>query len=523
MSSRQSSSAEDSLVELLVQAQQRHSLFPPPSAQRQPVVVAVSGGVDSVVLLHLLAQVVGIWQLELHVAHVDHALRPTSTADAAFVRALAEQMSLPFHTTRLDAVALRTASDGLEAAARHARYRFLCATALNVTPAEMVPVLAVAHHADDQAETVLLRLAQGSGLRGLGAMRPISTIDDSALASRPVRVVRPLLAARRNEIVAYARRHGLAWREDESNQDETHPRNLVRHQVLPLLARINPQIVATLARTADLLAEESDRLEAYDARALRESIVMQDQERIVLRLARLQRLAASEVRSVLRLALTTLDADVRAIGSQQLAALALSTVETTQRSGPHPLAGGMAWSVVALPDEGLALALHRRYALPLPPSTPWFDDANRQSGAIAVPRSGAVTLGGWRLECAVLNRTQLAEAWRENPDRWTVYIDADVATAAVLAPPQPAQKIDPLGMAGRRKSLGDLFTDARIEPGLRRGWPVLLDAKDGRVLWVCGLAQSHATRITDATRLVWLLRWRSNAEISTHPTTKKEL
>lgn len=522
MAFRQSSFAEDPLVELLVQAQQRHNLFVPPSAQRQPVVVAVSGGVDSVALLHLLAQMMEIWQFELHVAHVDHALRPTSAADAVFVRNLAEQMSLPFHTTRLDAVALRAAPDGLEAAARRARYRFLCATALNVTPGTMVPVLAVAHHADDQAETVLLRLAQGSGLRGLGAMRPISTIDDPAQASHPVRVVRPLLAARHDEIVAYARRHGLAWREDESNQDESHPRNLVRHQVLPLLAHINPQIVATLARTADLLAEEGNRLAAYDVRALRESIVTQDRERIVLHLARLQRMSVSEVRSVLHLALTTLDADMRAIGSQQLAALALSTAEATQRSGPHPLAGEVAWSIIALPDEGLALALHRQHSLPLPPSTPWFDDASRQSGAIAVPRSGAVTLGGWRLECAVFDRSQLAEEWRENPDRWTAYIDADAVTAAVLAPPQPAQKIDPLGMAGRRKSLGNLFTDARIEPRLRRSWPVLLDAKDGRVLWVCGLAQSHATRITDATRSVWLLRWRNNSDISTHSTIEKE-
>jgi tRNA(Ile)-lysidine synthase len=522
MSSKQSPDVQDSLVELLVQTQRRHNLFPPPWAQHQPVVVAVSGGVDSVALLHLLAQMAEIWQLELHVAHVDHALRPTSAADAAFVRDLAEQMSLPFYTTRLDAAALRAAPDGLEAAARRVRYRFLCATALNVTPAAMVPVLAVAHHADDQAETVLLRLAQGSGLRGLGAMRPVSTIDDPALTLRPVRVVRPLLAARRAEIVAYARRRDLAWREDESNQDESHPRNLVRHQVLPLLARINPQIVATLARTADLLAEEGDRLAAHDARALRESIVMQDRERILLDLARLQQMSLGEVRSVLHRALTMLDADMRAIGSQQLAALALSVSETTQRSGPHPLAGWLAWSVVALSDEGLALALHRQHALPLPPSMPWFDEASQQSGAIVVPRSGSAALGGWRLECAVLDRSQLPEDWRRNPDRWTAYIDADAVAVAVLAPPQPTQKIDPLGMAGRRKSLGDLFTDARIEPGLRRGWPVLLDVKDGRVLWVCGLAQSHATRITDATRSVWLLRWRSDAEISNHPTTEKE-
>lgn len=515
MSSKPLSATQDSLVELVVQAQQRYNLFPSPLAQPQPVVVAVSGGVDSVVSLHVLVELAVLLRLKLHIAHVDHALRPTSTADAAFVRDLAEQMSLPFHMTRLDADALRNDPAGLEAAARRARYHFLCTTAVNVTPSAQVPVLAVAHHADDQAETVLLRLTQGSGLRGLGAMRPVSHIDDVALTPRPVRVVRPLLTARRTEIVAYAVRHGLAWREDESNVDEARPRNLVRHQVLPLLARINPQVVATLARTADLFAGEGDRLAAYDARMLRESALMQDGERIVLHLARLRQMSPGEVRSVLHLALTMLDADIRAIGLQQLSALALSTLEATSRTGPHPLAKGVAWSVVALPDVGLALALHRQRALPLPPTMPWFDELSQQCGAISVPMIGSVTLSGWRLKCTVLDRSQLPEDWRQNPDRWTAYIDADIVTATVLTPPQPTQKIDPLGMAGQHKSLGDLFTDARIEPGVRRGWPVLLEVKDGRVLWVCGLAQSHATRITDTTRSVWVLQWRPDTKIGT--------
>jgi len=530
MSPKQPPNAQKTLIDLFAQAQQQHNLFPSPpeqspAGQDQPIVVAVSGGVDSIALLHLLVQSKASWQLTLHVAHVDHALRPASAEDAAFVRHLAEQLALPFHTTRLDAAALRAAPDGLEAAARHARYRFLYAIALNVTPATMVPIIAVAHHADDQAETVLLRLTQGSGLRGLGAMRAATTIDDPALVSRPVRVVRPLLAATRAEIAYYAKHHGLTWREDESNQDEAHPRNLVRHQVLPLLARINPQVVATLARTADLLAEEGDRLAVHDAHTLARIMYCQDKERILLHLAELRQLSAGEVRGVLHHALTAIGADMRAIGSRQLSMLAHAVAQTTRRSGPHPLAAGLAWSIVALPGEGLALALHRQHTLPLPLAGPWFDETSGTQDEIPLPLTGAVVLNGWRLECIVIDRAALPEHWRQNPDRWTAYFDADSVTAATLAPAKlaptrPAPKIDPLGMAGRRKSIGDLFTDARIEPALRHGWPVVLEQESGRVLWVCGLTQSHSTRITDATQNVWVLRWRR--EVTYHPTTEKE-
>ncbi len=514
MSSKRSPFVSDPLIASLVQAQQRHTLFPPPAARRHPVVVAVSGGIDSITLLHILVRIQVKWHLELHIAHVDHALRPDSAADAEFVRALAAQWRLPFHTTRLDAAALHAAPAGLEAAARHARYRFLCTISFNVAPAPMVPTLVTAHHADDQAETVLLRLVQGGGLHGLAAMRPISAIDDPALTPQPVRVVRPLLAVPRAEIAAYARRHGLTWREDASNCDETRPRNLLRRQVLPLLARINPQVVATLGRTADLLAEEADRLASYDAALLEQCSVQQDHDRIVLRLATLQQMSAVEVRSVLHRALAQLHSDLREIGSQQIAALAASVTAAVRRSGPHPLARGLAWSIVALPDAGLALALHRRHVLPMQPSTPWFDIVNQPVAALAVPGVGWVALGGWRLECAVIDRADLPHDWQCNSDRWTAYFDASAidsraATAATLAPPRPGARIDPLGMDGRRKALGDLFTDARIDPALRRGWPVLY-AQDGRVLWVCGLVQSHAARITDATQAVWVLRWRKH-------------
>jgi tRNA(Ile)-lysidine synthase len=289
----------DPVLAQVVQAQRRYILFPPLPAQR-PVVVAVSGGLDSVALLHILMQMAADWQLNLYVTHIDHALRPVSAIDAGFVRDLAAQAQTPFHAVRLDGEKLRTDPAGLEAAARHARYRALCTIACNVTPPELVPLLVVAHHAQDQAETLLLRLVQGSGLTGLAAMRPVTLLDDAALTPRPVRVVRPLLSVTRTELVAYTRRHNLSWREDESNADTTHSRNLLRHDVLPLLARLNPQVVQTLARTATLLADDADRLDAHDRQMLQTLAVVQDvtqdPTRVLLDLAGLQRLPEGDRR-----------------------------------------------------------------------------------------------------------------------------------------------------------------------------------------------------------------------------------
>jgi tRNA(Ile)-lysidine synthetase-like protein len=165
--------ASDPLLRALAAAAAQHSLFPAHPDITQPVIVAVSGGADSVCLLHALVQLAGAWGLALHVAHIDHRLRPQSGEDSRFVAELAAQYGLPLHVTRLDPAALRADRRGLEAAARHARYTSLCAVARAVSPPKAVPCVAVAHHADDQAETVLLRLAcAGCALSVLRPCRP---------------------------------------------------------------------------------------------------------------------------------------------------------------------------------------------------------------------------------------------------------------------------------------------------------------------------------------------------------------
>lgn len=202
------------------------------------VAVAVSGGLDSVALLDLLCVTRGLHRGLLEVVTVDHGLRDGSAEDAGFVAELAASRGLPCHSRVVD-----LPEHASEAASRAARYA--------VFEALDVQVVALAHHRDDQAETVILRLLRGAGTAGLAGM-----------GWRRDRYVRPLLGTRRDALVAYAAARGLEWREDPTNATPRYLRNRVRHEVLPLLEDLRPGAVEALARTARHASSDADLLDA---------------------------------------------------------------------------------------------------------------------------------------------------------------------------------------------------------------------------------------------------------------------
>ena len=199
----------------------------PPSASAVRLAVGLSGGIDSVVLLHLLRHLPGI-----RAVHVHHGLSPNADAWAAFCRELCRRWHVPLTVRR---VKVKRSGKGLEAAARSARYAAFAALD--------VDAIVLAHNMDDQAETVLMNLLRGAGTRGAGGMRPQSRFRGKML-------LRPLLHMPRAAIAAYARSHRLEWVEDESNADEALTRNFLRHRVGPLLERKYPKWKQSLARAA---------------------------------------------------------------------------------------------------------------------------------------------------------------------------------------------------------------------------------------------------------------------------------
>ena len=228
------------------------------------VVVAVSGGADSVALLRSLSELIKSKKLKvkLFVAHLDHALRKDSKADARWVQALAKELGFECLSRRVDVKALAVKSgDNLEQAARRARYKFLA----RVAKEKRAAIVLTAHTMDDQAETVMLNLLRGSGMDGLSGMDPMRQLGKGSETT----LARPLLRwARRGDTESYCRARQVEFRADEMNIDEKFARVRVRRQLLPQMASFNPQIVEGLARTAELLREDYAALDQAASRLL---------------------------------------------------------------------------------------------------------------------------------------------------------------------------------------------------------------------------------------------------------------
>ena len=255
------------------------------------LVVAASGGVDSTVLLDVLDGL----GYRLHVAHLDHALRPDSADDSRFVTDEAKRRRLPCSVERRDVRAYaRTEGLSLEEAGRRQRYAFLDQVADRVR-AEFI---ALGHHADDQAETVIMRLLRGSGATGLGGME----------IAREGRYLRPLLRVRRAEIEKYARQRGLRYREDPSNRDPRFLRNRVRRELMPLLESYNTKIAEVLNRTAALLKAEDDLLAELTQEALDTVICERCNDKVALDSTRLLTYHIAMQRRMLRAVLQGLAA-----------------------------------------------------------------------------------------------------------------------------------------------------------------------------------------------------------------------
>ena len=220
--------------------------------ERGPGVLAVSGGADSVAMRRAFREL--SWPGGIAIAHFNHHLRgKESEADAGFVAGLAAGDA--FHLGEADVRAESLAAgENLEAAARRLRYEFLTRAARE-TGACWV---ATAHTADDQAETVLHRMIRGSGIRGLRGIAPVRPLAEG------IRLVRPMLGLTRIDVLDYLRLTGQSWREDASNQDPAHPRNRIRHELIPLLRTFNPQLGEALNRLAD---QAREACEGIDARA----------------------------------------------------------------------------------------------------------------------------------------------------------------------------------------------------------------------------------------------------------------
>lgn len=430
------------------------------------MVVAVSGGADSVVLLHSLLRLRAEWSLTLHVAHFDHGLRESSRQDALFVEELAGSWGLSATTGSWGGQARRGRS--LQAEARRARYRFLAAVASQVGATK----IALGHHRDDQAETVLLHLLRGSGLRGLRGM----------LAVREGHLIRPLLEVGREEIEDYVKRHQLSFVEDPSNQNLRYLRNRIRWKLLPLLQReYNPAMTRTLARMAAFVADDEGYLEARAGETFNDVAELQG-TRICMSLASLRVAAPPIRRRILERAIRSLapGAYLTAAHVRAVEALAVPGGQSTV-SLPR---GQKAWR------SGGFLYLGRRGAQ----RRPLVHTELRVPGEVVIQEWGV------RMEAAILPRS-MANVPGNSPDQ--AFIDwKQVLSPLEVRSWRPGDRFRPLGLQGHKK-LQDLFVDAKVPREARGKVPVVSDQRG--ILWVPGFRIDERGRVGRGTEQVLFL------------------
>ncbi len=486
------------------------------------LVVGVSGGPDSLCLLHLLKRLMPARNTRLHVAHLDHGIRgEEATADARFVEQLASEWGLAFSSARADVPAIaRSHRLTMEEAARCARYSFLALTALSVGAQH----IAVAHNADDQAETVLMHWLRGSGLPGLRGMLPATPLSEYRLLEdwhrwaesadikpppdlrnpQDLTLIRPLLAVARSEIEAYCDQHNLEPRTDSSNLDTTYYRNRLRHELIPYLETYNPNIREVLRRTADVVAADYDILRRQLGQAWQTVVRNESHQAVTFDLAGWQALPLGLKRSTIREAIHRLRHQLRNINFVHVedAVAVASTGETgNQAMLPHGLMLNVGYDSFTISECDFKDLPH----LPL------LLDVERLE--VQVPGATPLPDTSWTLYADLTEKPAAPDVVAATVDKqgrqWDVVLDADiVGSRPFLRRRQVGDLFHPLGLDGHSKRVNEFMINEKIPAGWRRHVPLLVTAA-GEITWVCGWRIDHRARVTPYTRRYLHLRFQS--------------
>lgn len=449
------------------------------------VVVALSGGADSMALLLVLRELAGSDGFQIAgAAHLNHQLRGVEAdRDEAFCRRVAAVWAIPIDVERTDVAGLaQQLGVSIEQGAHIARHNFFkrAASRLDAT------AVAVAHTRDDQAETFLLRLLRGAGPRGLGGMHPRSGL-----------VVRPFIDTSRADVRAYLAAQNVEFREDASNADLSIPRNRIRHELLPYLeTRFSPGIVGVLDREAAIARDDAEFLDRAAGRAA-DRLITLTADGVEIDVDALCGEAPAIARRVIRDA-QRMASGGRFVGFEAVEAVLALAVSTF--SGPLDLPGHRVNRL------GSKLVLTRsdarRARRPVGRSAGTFTYELGVPGQVTVPEAA----------CAISADAEAVPLGAVPADRWPLLSRGDqvVVEASVLTGPlvvrnrRPGDSFRPLGLQGH-KTLQDFFVDAKVRRSERDTVPLVVDSK-GQIVWVAGHAVAEDFRVTDRTRAVVILK-----------------
>jgi tRNA(Ile)-lysidine synthase len=447
------------------------------------VVVAVSGGADSLCLLYVLHRLSSELHCSFHVAHLDHMLRgPESQQDAEFVAAQAHALGLPCTVEARDVGAYRVARKcSLEEAAREVRYAFLREVASGVG----ARVVLTGHTRDDAVETIMLHILRGSGVHGLRGLEPVagypSTGEEKTTPGSPL-LVRPLLRVSRREAKECCDALGLMSREDASNDSTEYLRNRIRSELLPSMRELNPRVDEALLRLSALAVEDDEQLMRL-TRERWQVLATETSDSVSIDLSGfLESTPALQSRLVL-LAMVHLNGCARDVSSEHVSAV--RDIALNSLGKQVDVASGIVWR-----REASNLTALRRH----PPEA--LDAAAMPIDSVALPIPGQVLLPAGRITARAAAPGEIVDS----RDPFVVYIDEGATGDTLLVRRRrPGDRFRPLGMQDDKK-LQDFMVDAHIASGVRDRVPIVCSPTG--IVWVAGWRIDERVKVTPDTRSV---------------------
>lgn len=447
------------------------------------LVVAVSGGADSVCLLHILIKLHKTLDIKLHVAHLNHQLRGAeSEADAEYVAELAHRLNIPATLERRDVKAYHDRYHlSLEEAAREVRYAFLAQVAESAG-AERV---AVGHTVDDHVETVLMHLIRGSGTRGLKGLQPLSRWQSSGGS---INIIRPLLPLSREETADYCKLYQLVPCFDASNLSHEPLRNRIRHELLPQLQSYNPRFVEALLRTSRIIADDLAFIDKEVARLWGE-VAQRQGDTVILEKQGFLMLPLALKRYLLRMSIEELLGNLKDIEACH--------IEEVVDALSKP-----AGKRIALPD-GLTFTIeYDRYLLGTDSAALSPFPVLERETKLNIP--GKTSVSGWDIEATILDRSRVKQEG-EKPDDFTACFDFDkTGNQLNVRRRQPGDRFQPLGMS-QPKKLNEFMIDARIPQAWRQRIPIV--GSPEQIVWVVGWRIDERAKISTNTEKVLCLKF----------------
>jgi len=430
------------------------------------VVVAVSGGPDSVCLLHLLLQISQELNLQLFVAHLNHMLREEAIEEENFVRELAEKYSLPFYSERIEVAKKLRKGETLEEGARRIRYDFLRRAGEWFSANK----IALGHNADDLVETVLFNIIRGTGIRGLRGIPPVRM--EGAMA-----FIRPLIEIWREEITEYLKERNIPYKIDRSNLSLEFTRNKIRHQLIPLLEEINPKVKLAIYRLGEIAGEINSFIEE-EVKKAKEGIVKKDESVLLLNIQRLFAFHPALQKEIIRSVLA--EFTNYEMGREEIERI----LEVGRRGGAITLPGRV--DVRRVGDElQFKKEKERKIEYEIPLKIP---------GGTSIPEAKM------RIEAEIIEGQYLI---RDTSCK-EVTLDMEGIKGRLIARNwRRGDRIVPLGMRNKKK-LQDIFVDKKIPREERGRIPIICDEEG--IIWVVGVAISERVKVGERTRRVLYLR-----------------